>query len=94
MGGFIDDSVGGKYAFGTVTSVDAVDASEGLNRVLNNKAIADRIFKQAKTKLAKFKANARKKGVSPRKYGPYKKARKKYKRAFAAAQSLGLNPVE
>ena len=91
---WVYDGVSGKYAFGKVTSVDTVDTSEALNRVLNNKAIADRLFQQAKVKLAKFKAKAKKKGVKPGKYTPSKKAQKKYNRALAAAQSLGLNPVE
>ena len=91
---WVYDGVGGKYAYGTVTSVDVEDTSEGLNRVLANKAIADRLFQQAKTKLAKFKAKAKKKGVAPGQYGPYKKAQKKYDRALAAAQDVGLNPVE
>jgi hypothetical protein len=84
----------GNYAFGTITSVDTVNTSEALNRVLNNKDIADRLFQQAKTKLASLKAKAKKKGVKPGKYGPYKKAQKKYNSALAAAKSLGLNPVE
>lgn len=91
---WVYDGISGKYAFGNVTSVDTVDTSEALNRVLANKAIADRLFQQAKSKLAKFKAKAKKKGLKPGKYAPYKKAQKKYNSALAAAQSLGLNPVE
>lgn len=91
---WVHDGTSGKYAFGTVNSVDAVDASEALNRVLRSKSIADRLFTQAKTKLAKFKAKARKKGVAPGRYGPYKKALTKYASALSTARSLGLNPVE
>jgi hypothetical protein len=91
---WVYDGVSGKYAFGDIDSVDTVDTSAALNRTLQDKGIADRVFQQAKVKLAKLKAKAKKKGVRPGQYAPYKKAQKKYETALAAAQSLGLNPVE
>jgi hypothetical protein len=72
-----DDSAGGKYAFGTVTFEDAVDTSDTFNRVLKDEAIAERLFKQAKPKLAKFKAKAKKKGFERTPTRPLQKRRER-----------------
>lgn len=91
---WVYDSVGGNYAYGTLTSLDTEEVSSWVAYILDTSRVANLVFTRAKVKLASLKAKAKKKGVSLTDYGPYKRALVKYKRALAAAQSLGLNPLE
>jgi len=87
---FIYDGAGGNFALGDLTSVEVEDLSLSLANFLKDKASARRLADRTKAKLAKLKVRAKKMGLRPGKFRPYKSTQKKFKKVKALLKKLGV----